>query len=120
MYIKKILWIIAILGLVVMGWFSYRIYDALFTPNTRFSEDKVYVHIPTGAEFNQVYEQLTPLLDDPESFATVARQKKYSVNVRPGRYAIERGMNNNTLVNVLRSRNEPVMVSFNNQETLPE
>ncbi|TDQ31651.1 endolytic transglycosylase MltG [Zeaxanthinibacter enoshimensis] len=120
MYIKKILWIVAILGLVVMGWFSYRIYDALFTPNTRFSEEQVYVHIPTGADFSQVYEQISPLLEDPESFAAVARQKKYSVNIKPGRYAIERGMNNNTLVNVLRSRNAPLMVSFNNQETLPE
>ena len=117
MYIKRLLLIVALLGLLLGGAFAFMVYSAFFSPNTAFENAQAFVYIPTGASYDEVREQLRPLLKDPESFDAVARRKKYSERVRPGRYPIDNGMNNNDLVNALRSRNTPVRVSFNNQET---
>ncbi len=118
MYIRKILVAALLLGLVVAAVISYFIYDALFTPNTSFNNDEAYVYIPSNANFDKVKELVLPLLEDMDSFEAVANRKKYSNNVKAGKFAIKRGMNNNEIINSLRSGNIPVKVSFNNQETV--
>lgn len=120
MYIRKILLAVVLLGLVLLGGFSYYVYDVIFSPNTAFSEEKVSVYIPTGSSYGQVREQLQSLLDDIDEFDLVAQKKGYISNVKPGRFVLERGMNNNEMVNALRSRNLPVWVTFNNQERLED
>lgn len=118
MYIKKILVIITLLGLVACGVFSYYVYNAVLVPNTAFENDKATIFISSNATFNDVVEDLEPLLKDVETFKTVAHKKKYSANVKPGKYELKKGMTNNDLINSLRVNNLPVKVSFNNQESL--
>lgn len=118
MYIRKILVVIAILGIIALGGFSYYIYDVIFSPNTAFSEEKVNVYIPTGANYSEVRKQLEPLVDDLNEFDQVAGKKGYTTNIKPGRFILKKGMNNNEMINALRSRNVPVWVTFNNQERL--
>jgi UPF0755 protein len=120
MYIKKILLAIALLGLIVLGGFSYYVYDVIFSPNTAFSEEQVDVYIPTNASYAQVREQLKPLLKDPADFDLVAGKKGYTQNIKSGRFILKQGMNNNEMINTLRSRNVPVWVTFNNQERLED
>ncbi len=119
-YLKKIVWAVALLGLLACGIFSYWIYNAVFAPNTSFETEEVLVHIPSDAGFAQVRSSLQPLLKNLSTFAAVADRKGYSTNVKPGRYALRKGMNNNEIINTLRSANLPVQVSFNNQESLPD
>ena len=46
------------------------------------------------------------------------KAKKYYSNIKPGRYKIDRALNNNELVNLLRSGEQtPVKVTFNNLRT---
>ena len=116
--LKKVIWATAILGLVICGFFAYTIYDAIFSPNTSFNNEEAYVFIPSDASFGQVKEQLTPLLEDINSFDAVAQRKGYASNIKGGKYVIKKGMDNNDIINSLRSRNIPVKVSFNNQETV--
>lgn len=118
MYIKRILIIIALLGLVVLGFFSFKIYQSIFSPNTAFEEQSRIVYIPTGAGYQTVRDSLKPLVEDISSFDVVAKKKGYASSVKAGKYKLEKGMNNNEMVNVLRSRNTPVRVIFNNQERL--
>lgn len=118
MYIKKILVIIALIGLVVLGFFSYNIYNNIFAPNTAFKEKTAVVYIPTNATYSTVRDSLAPLLKDLSAFDAVAEKKDYVQNVKAGKYILEKGMNNNNLINVLRSRNTPVRVIYNNQERL--
>lgn len=118
MYIKRILVIIALLGLVVCAGFSYYVYNAVFVSNTAFENDKATVFIGSNVTFNEVVADLEPLLKDVETFKTVAHKKKYSSNIKPGKYQLKKGMNNNDLVNSLRVNNLPVKLSFNNQESL--
>ncbi|WP_026837911.1 endolytic transglycosylase MltG [Gillisia sp. JM1] len=120
MYIKKILWIIALLGLVALGIFSYSVYNSIFSPNTKFENKTATVYIPTGATYQIAIDSLRPLLDDLSSFDAVAQKKGYAANIKAGKYILKKGMNNNDLVNVLRSQNTPVSVVFNNQERLEE
>ncbi|WP_282161842.1 endolytic transglycosylase MltG [Ulvibacterium marinum] len=120
MYIKKILLAIVLIGLFVGGIFAYKVYNAIFSPNTSFANDEAFVYIKSDASFEEVQEALAPLLKDLGSFKQIAKRKGYAANVKGGKYAIKKGMNNNEIINSLRSVNMPVKVSFNNQETLED
>jgi UPF0755 protein len=48
----------------------------------------------------------------------VAIRKRYVNHIKGGKYIIKKGMTNNDIVNTLRSFNEPIRLSFNNQERL--
>lgn len=88
------------------------------TPNTKFDEDKVYIQIPTGSNYNDVRAILEPYLKDLDGFDALASQKKYDDNVKAGRYILSKDMNNNDIINSIRSKNTPIRVSFNNQHSL--
>ena len=118
MYIKKVLWAVALMGVLAIGYVSYSIYNAIFTPNTAFKEDKVVVFIPSNATFLDVNIIVGPLLLDSDSFTALAKRKGYVNAIRAGKFILEKGMNNNDIINRLRSGRMEVKVSFNNQENL--
>lgn len=118
MYIKKILLFLVFAGLVGGGLFAYMVYGAFFTPNTAFNNDEAYVYIKSDDTFEDVKKSLSPLLEDMGTFEKAARRKGYSENIKGGKYVIHKDMNNNDIVNSLRSNNLPVKVAFNNQESL--
>ncbi|WP_421807029.1 endolytic transglycosylase MltG [Flagellimonas sp.] len=118
MNLKKVLWATAILGLLICGFIAYQIYNAIFSPNTQFNNEEAFVYIASDATFSDVTKSLEPLLKDLSTFESVAKRKGYTTNIKAGKYAIQKGMNNNEIINTLRSKNLPVQVSFNNQESL--
>lgn len=120
MYIKKILLIIVLLGAVGMGAFAWYVYNTAFSGNTAFNNKEAHVYIPTDATIDDVVAELEPLLRDMDSFYAVANQKQYSSNVKSGHFIITKGMTNNDIINVLRSRNIPINIKFNNQERLED
>lgn len=119
MYIRRIVLAVLLIGLVVMGFISYNIYQTIFGPNTSFEEEEMYFFIESEATYEDVFQQLKPYLADSRGFHQVAEKKSYPQNLRPGKYRITKGMNNNELVNSLRVNNIPVQVKFNNQHHLP-
>lgn len=116
MYIKKILLFIVFAGLVGGGLFAYKVYNAIFAPNTNFNNEEAFVYVASDAGFEDVKSTLEPLLTDLETFEQIAERKGYSSNIKAGKYAIKKGMNNNDIINTLRSRNLPIKLAFNNQE----
>ncbi|WP_282032476.1 endolytic transglycosylase MltG [Winogradskyella eximia] len=120
MYIKKMLWAIALVGLVICGAFAYYIYGAMFSPNTKFENDTEFIYVPTNATYSQVRSQLEPLLEDINAFDALAKQKKYTSNIKAGRFAITKGMNNNDIITSIRSKNLPIKIAFNNQHQLAD
>ncbi|TBN04397.1 endolytic transglycosylase MltG [Hyunsoonleella flava] len=118
MYIKKILWAIALIGLVVAGFFAYYVYSAMLAPNTKFNNDEAYIYVKSTDNYNDVRAQLEPLLQDIDKFDVLAEQKQYVSNIKSGKYVIKKGMSNNDIINSIRSGNIPVKVSFNNQSSL--
>jgi len=120
MYIKKLLWAAALIGIVIFAYFAYFVYSAMFKPNTAFNNEEAYIYIPTNADYNEVRSQLAPLLINIDKFDALARQKKYVSNIKAGKYVIKKGMTNNDIINSIRSKNLPINVAFNNQETFED
>ena len=120
MYLKKLLWAIALIGIAIFAYFAYFVYSAMFKPNTAFNNEEAYIYIPTNADYYEVRSQLSPLLINIEKFDALARQKKYVSNIKAGKYIIKKGMNNNDIINSIRSKNLPITVAFNNQETFED
>lgn len=100
---------------------AYVFYSRIYQPNVVLDfEKEVYFYIPTGSTFEDVQQILSEkgVVRNTASFRWVAEQKNYINRIKSGRYLLENGMNNNALVNLLRSgRQTPVNVVFNNVRT---
>jgi UPF0755 protein len=116
---KKIISIVAIIVVVVASVYGYMMYKNIFSPNTSFAENEVYVYITTDSDYNQALEIIKPYIKDLEHFVSTAEKKSYVANVKSGRFLFKKGMNNNDLVNALRN-NLPLNLAFNNQERLED
>jgi UPF0755 protein len=118
MYIKKILIAVALLGLLVAAYFAYYVYSAMFVPNTSFNNDEAYIYVSSTTNYNEVRKMLIPLVKDIGTFDALAKRKKYTTNIKAGKFVIRKDMTNNDIINSIRSNNIPVKVSFNNQNSL--
>ncbi len=94
-----------------------KIYTNIFSP-IRMPDDNnsSLFYIPTGSGYDYVLNALYSegYIINKETFDWLAKKKNYPANVKPGRYRLFDDMNNNELVNLLRSgRQEPVRFIFN-------
>ena len=114
---KKPVFIVLVILTCLGGASAWELYSIIYGPNVGLSKDKVYFYIPTGSTFQDVSNALVKqgFIHSQTTFDWVSEQKKYKLNIRPGRYRLKNGMSNNELVNLLRAGlQEPVMVTFNN------
>ena len=116
MYIRRILLLTVVLGLIFMGSFAFYVYKVMFMSNTSFESDFVQIYIKTETTYDQLLNQVDPYLTRVDDFDVLAKRKKYSV--RPGKYILNKGMSNNDIINSLRSNNITVNVIFNNVKDL--
>ncbi len=116
MYIRRILLLTVIMGLIFMGSFAFYVYKVMFMSNTSFESDFVHIYIKTETTYDQLLNQVDPYLTRIDDFDVLAKRKKYSV--RPGKYILNKGMSNNDIINSLRSNNITVNVIFNNVKDL--
>ena len=107
--------LLAILG---CGGMVYELYSRVYQLNIVLPDNaEKYIYIPSNSEFTDVVKILLEngLLINANSFEWLAKQKKYDTNIKAGRYRINRALNNNDLVNLLRSAKQtPIKVTFNN------
>jgi len=118
MYIKKIVVAISIIGLFIMGGFSYYVYNVMFASNTNFSQDFKYIYIRSNSDYNDLIEQLKDYIVDRSTFTVLAERKNYINNIKPGKFIIKKGMNNNQIINSIRSNNVTVDLIFNNAKNI--
>jgi UPF0755 protein len=114
---KRLIWG---LGLLILAGFliSILFYQKILSSNV--TKEKAYLYIHTNSGFEDVLKTLQQenLLEDIASFEWVARKKDYHKNIKAGKYLLKAGMNNNQIVNMLRSgRQEAVNLVFNNIRT---
>jgi len=110
--------IILIIGIIV----SINLYIKIFSSNVSLKNGKqeTFLFIPSDAGYNDVIELLKgkEYIIDIHAFRWVAEKKNYDRYVQAGRYKIKDGMNNNELVNMLRSgEQEPIKLTINNIRT---
>lgn len=109
---------------VIAGIIAWKFYTMIYQPNVALGDKKTeYFYISTGSSLpevvNSLYEKNYIL--DRNSFEWVAEKKNYKNNIHPGRYLLRSGMNNEELLDLLRSgKQEPVRVTFNNIRLKPE
>lgn len=101
-------------------YFTYVFYRVFFVPNTAFNNPTAYVFIPTDSRMEDLLVELTPLLQSTSDFVLAAQKKGYSARIRPGKYALKQGMNNNEIINTLRGRPQTIQLTFNNMERLED
>lgn len=115
MNLKKYISIVAVLvvsGLIIYG---FILMSQIFADNTKFSDDEVYVQVPTNATYTDVKKILADYVLNIDRLEMVANKMSYPENVKSGRFLFTKGMNSYELVKSLRS-NVPVKLAFNNQE----
>jgi UPF0755 protein len=115
--VKKLISIIAVAGIVIATAVGVYVYLKAFTPNTQFSQNEVYVYIPTNSTYEQVAEIVKPLIKDFEKFDFVATSRNYSTNVKSGKFLFKKDMTSFDMVRSLRL-NVPVNVAFQQSRNL--
>jgi UPF0755 protein len=103
---KKII-VLAIIAAAIAVIVSGYVYQMVLKPNTAFEEKSAVIYISDAMPIAQwvASAEGSQTLANPTSFLQVAEWKKFT-NTKPGRYRIKRGMNNNSIINMLRSGNQ--------------
>jgi len=116
MKIKQIIISFITIIIIVSAIIAYKYFSKIYVSNVI---ENSAVFIPSNATFDEVSKIIRPYVNNSNSFNWVARQKNYPNVIKAGKYLIKKGMNNNELVNLLRSGNQsPIKLTFNNQDTL--
>ncbi len=122
--IKHIIITIIAITLLWVGSIGYKYYNYIFEPNVIIPDStETLIFIPSDSSFSAVTDILENkgYLKDTDGFEWVAQKKNYSNSVIGGCYTLKHNMNNNDLVNLLRSgRQTPVKITFNNIRTLEQ
>lgn len=119
---KKIIHIASIFILLVFALGICGYYYFVQRPNITVKDDGI-VYIQPGDSFETILLMLQSkgYIQNEYTLRSVARLKKYPSAIKSGRFRLKNGMNNNELVNNLRSgRQEPIHFTFNNIRTLED
>ena len=114
--------IIAFLVLSLAGIISgILLWRAVYKNNVALNEGEIsYLYIPTGSNFDVLLNQVQEagILKNMVTFEWLAHKKNLPNHVNPGRYAIVAGLDNNHIIDMLRSgAQSPLMMVFNNIRT---
>ncbi len=115
--------ILALMGILLLGALGvgYKYYNLVYRTNVDLgNKESVYLYIPTDSGFDKVKTILYKenYIIDKSSFEWLCEKKGYTTKVKSGRYLLKNHMNNNELINMLRSgMQEPVKLTFNNIRT---
>ena len=117
---KKVIYIILFTLISIGGVGGIYLYKIFYESNTLFDEEYVFVKIPTNSTENQLLDSIGNYVKDLSKFSKAANYKDYFLNIKPGRYKLENGFNNNQIINSLRSNNLPIKITYNNIETFDQ
>ena len=112
---NRIVVIILAVVLAVGGYFSFKFYHTYFAPNVTAKEK--YLYVKTGYVFEDLVTDLRykEVLNDTGTFLQAAEKMNLQGTLKPGKYRLKEGMNNRTLINMLKAGNqEAVKLKFQN------
>lgn len=110
---------IILLGLVAVlaigGYFGISFYKIYFAPNTTGKAN--YLYVRTGSNLDDLFEEIRrkDVLTRIGTFSQAAAKMDLARSLKPGRYKLSKGMNNRSIINMLKSGNQdPVKLKFQN------
>jgi UPF0755 protein len=101
--------------LVIGGYFGIKFYNVYFAPNITGKEK--YLFVRTGHNLDDLFEEIRrkDILTQIGTFSQAAAKMDLARSLKPGRYKLTKGMNNRSLINMLKSGNQdPVKLKFQN------
>lgn len=109
--------ILAVLLIIVVAgsFYASKLYKVYFAANIPGKQG--YLYIKTGATLDNVLEEIKSkdLLKDAGSFSEAAAKMDLAQRLKPGRYRLAKGMNNRTLINMIKAGNQdPIKLKFHN------
>ena len=87
---KKIRYLILFFLSCCTIFFVFNIYKIYFKKNTNFSDDVIYLKVPSNATKSQLIDSLSNYLINLETFEKAAEQKEYLLNIKAGRFEIKK------------------------------
>jgi len=114
---KKLIYVVVFSLISIGGVGGIYFYKIFYESNTLFNDEYVFIKIPTNSTENQLLDSIGKHVKDLSKFSKAANYKDYFSNIKPGRYKLENGFNNNQIINSLRSNNVPIKITYNNIET---
>ncbi|TCC99131.1 endolytic transglycosylase MltG [Pedobacter hiemivivus] len=111
----KIILLSLLVVLAVGGYFGIKFYKVFFAPNTTGKEK--YLYVRTGSNLDNLFEELRrkDILREIGTFSQAAAKMDLARSLKPGRYKLTKGMNNRSIINMLKSGNQdPVKLKFQN------
>lgn len=116
---KRIIKIFLFLFLII----AIGLWYFLLGKNTGDMHKGNFLYIPTGSNYEQVLELLKTngFIENKTSFDWLAKRADYHNRVKAGKYKIEPGMSNLTIIRILRSgKQTPVKLTINKIRTKQE
>ncbi|WP_316787876.1 endolytic transglycosylase MltG [Pedobacter frigoris] len=113
--VTKAILAILLVVLVIGGYYGLKFYKVYFAPNITGNEK--YLYVRTGYTLDDVFKELKhkDILTDVGSFSQAAAKMELARSLKPGRYKVSKGMNNRSLINMLKAGNQdPVKLKFQN------
>lgn len=111
----KIALVIVAIVIAIGGFFAFKFYNIYFAPNVTAKEK--YLYVKTGYVFEDLVTDLRykEVLNDIGTFWDAAERMNLQGPLKPGKYRLKEGMNNRTLINMLKAGNqEAVKLKFQN------
>ena len=111
----KIIVIVAVIVLLVGGFYGLNIYKTYLSPN--ITGDQEYLYIKTGATYDELLTNIQNknIVKDFGGFKKAAGSMNLPTALKPGRYRLKKGLNNRTLINMIKAGNQdPVKLKFQN------
>ena len=118
--LNKWLIIFFIVAISAAGFHGIQLYHYIFDANIHTPGSII---IPLNATYDQVIDSLKKhnIIANYKAFNWVAKRKKYAESIKPGKYLLDKGLNTNEILNMLKSGNQqPVKVTFNNLRFIEE
>lgn len=112
------------LTILFVGFAAYKLYNDVFTANVNSTDGKpVYIFIRTGKSFDFLLNDLdkNKLIFNVDGFRRLAKLMKLDLNLKPGKYKLDAGMNNQQIIRKLKSgTQETINLIFNHAERKSE
>jgi UPF0755 protein len=113
--IKKIILAAAVVIFIVAAVIGLQFYTNYFAGNVTGKEK--YLYIKTGSKIQDLYMEIEGkgIVKNFEAFKKAADKMELESKLKPGKYALKEGMNNRSLINIIKSGNQvPVVLKFQN------
>lgn len=111
-----ILLLAMVFGLLIGAALIYRYYQVQLKPNV---SREVRLYIPTGATYQQVLDSARKKLINIDNFDKLARRKGYQNAIKPGRYTLKAGENNQEILERLISgKQDEIAIRIGNYNSI--